>query len=180
VNAVVLAVGVPVGVLCVVNLAFSLAVIRRLREHSESLAELRRMIVASDSGLAPGTTVPRLAATTEDGVELRSEAWWSGERLVAFVSSSCAACRDHLPEFVAAASQHDRDGAVVVVAGDREQGGDLVRMADGAAHVVVEPDFGPWTTGFDIHTFPTFLRVRDGVVAARGLSASAVVQQLPV
>src|SRR5205823_3116205 len=104
----------------------------------------------------------------------------SGDRLLAFVSATCTACREHLPRFVTAASAHGGDRAVVIVVGDPARGADLVRMAAGAARVVVEADDGPWTTAYDISTFPTFFRLRDGVVAAKGLTVADVAQPLPV
>src|SRR5205085_2079001 len=112
--------------------------------------------------------------------ELPADALAGGDRLLAFVSASCTACREHLPGFVAAASAYGRDGTVVVVTGDPDRGADLVRMAAGAAQVVVEPDDGPWTSGYDISTFPTFFRLHDGVVAAKGLTVADVAQPLPV
>ena len=179
-TTVLIAILIPVGVLCLLNLALSLAVIRRLREHSDKLAALGGIFVGRDSGLAPGAAVPGLAAVTHDGAELPVDALAAGDRLLAFVSASCAACREHLPGFVAAAAAHGPDGTVVVVTGDPDRGADLVRMAAGAARVVVEADDGPWTSGYHITTFPTFFRLRDGVVAAKGLTVADIAQPLPV
>jgi hypothetical protein len=181
VTTVVLVLLVPVSVLCVVNLAFSLAVIRRLREHTETLATLNEIVVPPDSGLAPGTSVPPgLLATTEAGLDVGSDTLVSGEKLLAFVSASCLACRRHLPAFVAAVrSGHREADTVVVVSGDRRQGADLVEQVGRAAHVVVEDDNGPWTIGFDVSAFPTFFRVLDGTVQAKGNAVAAVAPTVP-
>ena len=89
--------------------------------------------------------------------------------------------RRTVPGFVAAVRSGGReDDTVVVVSGDRELGADLVAMAGGAAHVVVESDLGAWTTGFDVSVFPTFFRLVDGAVAAKGHAVSAVAPSIPV
>jgi hypothetical protein len=171
---------VPIAILCVLNLALVLAVIRQLRVHTSALAALGQRAVEPDSGLAPGTPVPPLAATTEDGVELSPDTLGSGEKVLAFVSATCAGCREHLPGFVTAARvAYPPDDVVVVVSGDRPLGDDLVGAARGVAHVLVEPDDGRWTTGFGIRAFPTFVRVRGGVVAAKGPLVSDVVRLQP-
>jgi thiol-disulfide isomerase/thioredoxin len=183
VTGVLVALLIPVGVLCVVNLAFSLAVVRRLREHTETIARLSRQVGGAppESGLAPGTPVPALEATAEDGAPLTTDPAGTGETLLAFVSATCPACRTHLPDFVRVArAGYNRGNVVVVVSGERADAQDLLDIAVPETRVVVEPDFGPFTTGFDIQAFPTFLRVHDGVVAARGLAVSEVAEPVRV
>jgi hypothetical protein len=158
------------GGLAFVNLAFTLAVVRRLRVQSETLTALARA-AAPETGLPPGTPVPALTAVADDGTAISA-----GDGLFAFVSSTCPSCRTHLPAFVAAAGGYDRAAVTVVVSGDPVTGADLVDAARPVARVVIEADDGPWTRAFDIQAFPTFLRVHDGVVAARGLSAADVAQ----
>jgi hypothetical protein len=65
-------------------------------------------------------------------------------------------------------------GTALRAAGERADAEDLLDIAVPETRVVVEPDSGPFTTAFDVHAFPTFLRVRDGMVAARGLAVSEV------
>jgi hypothetical protein len=181
VTILVIALMVPIAVLCMINLALTMAVIRRLRVHTDSLSTLHEQVGSADSGLPPGTAVPQLDASTDDGVHLGQGTLGSGEKVLAFVSSTCPACRLHLPDFVAAAgSAHGRDEVIVVVSGDRGLGDDLVTMAAPAAHVVVEPEPGRWTEAFDVRAFPTFFRLRDGLVEAVGASASDVVSPVRV
>jgi hypothetical protein len=165
------------GGLAFVNLAFTLAVVRRLREQSETLAALTRA-AAPETGLPPGTRVPALTAVADDGADISTTAV-TGDRLLAFVSSTCPSCRTHLPVFVASAGGYDRADVTVVVSGDPAAGADLIDAARPVARVVLEADDGPWTRAFDVQAFPTFLRVHDGVVAARGISAADVVQPVP-
>jgi hypothetical protein len=63
-----------VGALCLANLALTVGVIRRLREHNEALAKLSR---GSDEQLiaAAGTLVADFAATTTAGEHIGR---WSG------------------------------------------------------------------------------------------------------
>ena len=75
---------------------------------------------------------------------------------------------------------HGRDEVIVVVSGDRALGDDLVRMASPAAHVVVEPEPGRITEAFEVRAFPTFFRVRDGLVEAVGLTGADVVSPVHV
>jgi hypothetical protein len=165
------------GGLAFVNLALTLAVVRRLRSQSETLTELVRS-ATPDTGLPPGTPVPVLTAVADDGAEV-SSATTGGDRLLAFVSSTCPSCRIHLPAFVATAGGYDRADVTVVVSGDPVSGADLVDTARPVARVVVEDDEGPWTRAFDVRAFPTFLRVHDGVVVAAGVSPTAVAQPVP-
>jgi hypothetical protein len=144
---------IVVAVVTLLNLVFTLAVVRRLREHTTALATLNGVLTAPPSGPPPGSPVPAVSGLDE------------GEWLLAFVSATCGACRRHLPGFTAAATGAR---ALVVVSGDDARGADLVRMAEGVARVVTEPDDGPWTSAFDIHVFPTFVRVAGGTVQAVG------------
>jgi hypothetical protein len=168
---VLIALVVILGVLALANLLLTVAVARRLRTHTDTLAGLTGA-ATPDSGLPPGTAVPRLRAVAHDGAEIGT-----GEaELLAFVAASCAACRTHLPGLLAAAG---RSPVTVVVSGDPAAGTDLVRLAEPVARVLTEAGDGPWALAFGVQVFPTFLRLRDGVVVARGPTAADVAAGAP-
>src|SRR6266508_1061488 len=113
-----------VGALGVVNLIFSLGVIRRLREHTEILDRLAAGGGAQGESvmLRPGETVGDFVATTMDG-ERVSRGALVGSTLVGFFSPDCAPCEERLPEFVDHAEHHPggrRQVLAVIVAQDED------------------------------------------------------------
>ena len=79
------------GVLSIVNLLLTLAVVRRLREH----AALLQKVPMPPPFTPPGTKVPDLAATLTSLIGEQP-----GTTVVGMFSTSCASCEEHLPEFV--------------------------------------------------------------------------------
>src|SRR5690349_3316766 len=112
--AVLTAAVVLVGLLCAVDLVLTLAVIRRLRAHTLALAG---MTPKRPPLPAPGTAVPAFSAVAEGG-RVVSDAFFTGPTLVGVFSTTCAACHERLPEFVALARDRSAERVLAVVAGE--------------------------------------------------------------
>ncbi|WP_433087840.1 hypothetical protein ACQP1P_18095 [Dactylosporangium sp. CA-052675] len=154
-----------VGLLCLVDLLLTVAVIRRLREHTTALAELKAK--SPDAGLLrPGTPLPRFAGSRPD------------LEVLAFLSTTCSVCVTELPDLAAfLAGRAAPERALVVVAGP--DNADAHRLTDGLeafATVLREPLDGPVATAFDNHLFPTFYLVSDGVVRASAISVESLTE----
>ncbi|MDP9863716.1 MULTISPECIES: TlpA family protein disulfide reductase [Streptosporangium] len=156
-----------VGALCAVNLLLTLAVIRRLREHSAQLANgrsTRPPLVAS------GTALPEFTASASDGTTV-SQDFFTGPTLVGMFSTTCAACHERLPEFTAWAGQLGPGRALAVVTGDPEDAGVFTAALAPVAPVVVEPPDGPLARAFQVSFFPTFYLVDDRAVITAAADA---------
>lgn len=155
---------VLVGLLCVVNLWFTMAVVRRLREHTRLLSE-----VGSGTGgrLEPTVDrVPAFTASTVDGQVVTGPN--AGLAVVAFLATDCAACDTQLPGLLRYLSEerHDPERVLAVVAGvDTPKGERMVETLRTVASVVREPLDGAVCTAFAATRFPTFYLVEgDGDV----------------
>jgi hypothetical protein len=146
---------VLVGALCLLNLIFTLGVIKRLREHTELLRGSR-----DPMAIEVGTKVGEFTSSTVDGEHIAHESLIE-ETVVAFFSPDCRPCKEKLPKFVAYARTspggHDRTLAVVV--GDADMAADFVAELRPVARVVVEEPAGPLAAAFGIRGFPTLLSV---------------------
>ncbi len=169
-----------IGLLAAVNLLLTIGVVRRLREQTTELAELRSRapMGGTEISLPVGATVGSFEAATVDGhtVTLAS----LGERaLVGFFSASCKPCKERLPGFVQhAAGRPDGRGTVLaVVAGTPEASVDYVEQLRAVATVVVEPDQGPVQKAFGVTGFPAFLLVRDGEVDVTDYDLAPIVER---
>jgi peroxiredoxin len=146
---------VLVSVLCVANLVLTLALIRSMRNRSQTPAASG----FPELGLLPrGARAPEFAATTVDG-QARSLADLLGARsVVAFFSVSCRPCRTQLPKFADFARTFPGSPAQVlaVVTGDPALAGEFADGLEGAASVIVEPRNGPVSTAFSLTAWPVF------------------------
>jgi peroxiredoxin len=146
---------VLVSVLCVANLALTLALIRSMRHQSQA----RAASGFPELGLLPrGAKAPEFAATTVDG-EARSLADLLGARsVVGFFSVRCPPCRVQLPKFADFARTFPGGPAQVlaVVTGDPALAGEFADALAGAASVVVEDRGGPVSTAFSLAASPVF------------------------
>ncbi|MEQ4720978.1 hypothetical protein [Nonomuraea sp. B19D2] len=143
---------VLVGMLCLFDLVLTLAVLRRLREHT---AELQRLAGTSttlmpyDPGVLVGRTLPQDMA---------------GPRLVGFFDVSCDTCHERAPQFAVEAKDQT---ALAVIAGDADEAGDLIEVLGGVAGVVTGDDALRIVHALGIQAFPTFLRAdQDGRIVA--------------
>ncbi|MBC6461737.1 TlpA family protein disulfide reductase [Actinomadura sp. HBU206391] len=162
---------VLVGLMCAVDLLLTMAVIRRLREHTEQLADLRGGGDPSRSLLPAGSRLPTFEVRSVDGEVIDSET--SGHELVAFLSTDCSVCLEESPELVRFihAQRIDRSAAAVVVIGDDgPQAQHLVDELRSVAGVIREPWDGPVGRAFSAQVFPVFYLVSDGVVQGGSIS----------
>lgn len=169
---------VLVGALGVLNLIFTLGVIRRLREHTELLSSQGGR---DPMGVAAGTEIGEFEATTVDG-EVVAHDLLLDETLVAFFAPGCEPCEEKLPSFVAqAASLPGRHRVLAVVVGDAEAAGPMVAALRPVARVVVEEDHaGPLVSAFTVRAFPTQLSVAPGGAGKLVVTANRVGVDLPM
>jgi peroxiredoxin len=168
------------GPLAAVNLLLTIGVVRRLREQTTELAELRDRAPTgcAETSLPVGATVAPFEAATADAHTVSLASF--GERpLVGFFSPSCKPCRERLPGFVQHAGSRPggRDAVLAVVAGTPEASADYVEQLRAVATVVVEPDQGPVQKAFGVTGFPSFLLVRDGEVDATDYDLAPIVER---
>ncbi|WP_329575379.1 hypothetical protein OG500_01090 [Kitasatospora sp. NBC_01250] len=159
-----------VGALSLLNLVFALGIVRRLREHSEQLANAARPVAgAPGRAVAPvGTPVGtfRTGSTGSTGSTGTADDALGHEdladgTLVAFFSPTCKPCRDKLPGFVArfADRPQERDRVLAVVVGEAEACAPMLASLAAAVPAVQEDQDGPVSTAFAVRAFPTCARV---------------------
>ena len=170
---------VLVGLLCAADLLLTVAVVRRLREHTSQLATLGAGGPPAQL-LAVGSPLPAFSATSVDDATVDSAT--AQPAVVAFLSTTCRSCAEQLPELVdfLRADDRARDAAVVVVAGDdNAEGQRLVDQLRAVATVVREPRHGPVCHAFSTEIFPSFYLVSDGVVTANAISVTGLADPVP-
>lgn len=157
-----------VGTLCAFDLILTLAVVRRLREHA-ALLEGRQ----AEAPFTPvGTALPEFSASSLDGTAL-TRAFFSEPTIVGLFSTTCAACRERLPEF--ADRIRDAGRVLAVIEGDRDEAEPFIAALSPVATVVVEPVNGPVTTAFGRPASPSFYVVgEDAVVTSSTLSPAGL------
>jgi hypothetical protein len=163
---------VTVGVVAALNLLLSFGVIRRLREHTELLAEGAVGRGGFTTMLAAGETVAPFTATTVDGRSVSREVIDRATLFAAF-SVGCDACGEKLPGFLELAAAQlggPERVLVVVVASDDEAAAPFVSELSPLATVVREGHQGPVAAAFGVSGFPAFAVVDPGGV----VRASAV------
>lgn len=157
-----------IGVLCLLNLLLTFGVIRRLRDHTETLSNLMQYSVeigvATDIPVV-GTAVGEFTASTVDGAPVSADSL-TGTTAVVFLSSECTACRAQLPSLAAWAGERDRERVLVVIATAASEGADLVASLTNVARVVRDPADGPVCKAFGVSAFPAACVVADGQVIA--------------
>ncbi|MFG2000327.1 TlpA family protein disulfide reductase [Spirillospora sp. NPDC048911] len=150
---------VLVGVLCVLNLTLTLAVIRRLREQGHGHAVSATPPVA----LKPGSRPAAFTATTTAGEQV-SAADLTG--LVGFFSAGCEPCHAMLPHFAERAGAMGRADVLAVIGGNDEE---LAAALAPVARVVVEDHDGPVAGAFQNSWTPAvYLLGPDHAVVATG------------
>ncbi|MFC4020188.1 TlpA disulfide reductase family protein [Micromonospora sp. GCM10011542] len=149
-----------VGVIAIVNLLLTFAVIRRLRELPPPSAHSDGPDFA---GSVPGVgeRPDPFRALDLDGSAVDSTA--EPPALIGFFSTGCGACVEQLPTFVrqAAATPGGRPRILAVVNGDGPQVDAFVRDLTPVSRVVVETDQGPITSAFRIEAFPAWCLLDD-------------------
>src|SRR2546421_2448491 len=94
---------VLVGALCLLNLALSLAIIRRLRRQAEHDTQ---GVESSRVTLPKGTPLPELTVESTDDVSVSTVDLYGERSLIAFFAATCQPCRTALPEFADLARTH--------------------------------------------------------------------------
>jgi hypothetical protein len=162
---------VLVAAVTVLNLVFTLGVIRRLREHTGLISKGLGHDSPAEGVLAVGERVPAFEATTVDGISLTHRSLAEGA-MVAFFSPSCQPCQERLPEFLERAAAAPADAFAVVV-GDEAETAEMVAKLRPAVRVLTGSAAEPMIKAFDADTFPALYRMADGgVVAASGHSVT--------
>ena len=157
---------VLVGLLGLLNLALTAAVMRRLR----SLAASSPARSPLPGMLAPGSTVPPFTGTTVDGSPVTLDGL-ATPALIAFLAPGCRPCESLLPELATRAGQRPAGALAVITADDPAEAAGYRQRLDGAAHVVVEDADGTLNRAFGVSAYPTvYLVDGDGRVLAAGSS----------
>ncbi|MFI0353126.1 TlpA family protein disulfide reductase [Actinomadura sp. 9N407] len=171
-----------VGVLCLANIALTLAVIRRLNEQGRLLAERGRAPAAAGYPppleVEPGARVGDFTVTAMDG-EPVSRADLHGSTLMAFMAPGCQSCEHSLPEFVARAGSAPggRDHVLAVVLGKGPGRDELcAELAPVARVLTEEEEGGPVIQAFGIGALPAFAVLAGDVMVA----SYALPERIPV
>ncbi|MBD5784982.1 TlpA family protein disulfide reductase [Cellulosimicrobium terreum] len=171
---------VVLTVLVLLNLALTGAVIRRLRVDAAAAGGLRESasgVVPTPLDLPVGAVVPPFAAAGEDGEILTRDDLLGARTLVAFSSTTCAACVTQAPGLVAESELLAGQGIVVVpVLVGEDDTHDLAAKLRPAGPLVREPHGGPCSAAFGLRGTPSYALVGpDARVLAAGLVLADVV-----
>ncbi|KOX16313.1 redoxin family protein [Nocardiopsis sp. NRRL B-16309] len=157
--------------LCLLNLLLTVAVIRRLREHTALIGDAGGAEAFPDAMLPAGARVGDYSAEAVDGTVLTRDGL-AGQTLIGVFSPGCHGCEQQMPHFVDLAKNTPggRDGVLaLVVGGPEESAGEIERLTP-VARVVHEADDGPLARALGVQAFPAIARVdADGRVLASGV-----------
>ncbi|GGY03493.1 TlpA family protein disulfide reductase [Streptomyces tanashiensis] len=170
---------VLVGALGLLNLALSLAIVRRLRRQEE---QRRTVDPNSPSGPEVGTDLPAFTTPTLDGEVFTSASLAGGPAALSFITTSCGACDQFvadMPEFAAQIGL-DASRIVVVIAGEPVKARQMADQLDGLATVVYEEAPGDIASLYSITATPTtVITDADLKVTARHTGTKPLLQELP-
>lgn len=151
---VLVAVVVLVTLLCLINFAFQLGVLRKLRD-------MERRIPAAVEELSPvlevGQRVGEFHAVSTNGESITDDALLPGT-LVGFFDPQCESCHQHVPHFVAEAAELSTGRTLAIVRDEPDQD-EMIAMLAGKTRVVVERKRGPIAQAFKVRAMPAFCRV---------------------
>ncbi|MFB4315243.1 TlpA family protein disulfide reductase [Actinomadura sp. 21ATH] len=170
-----------VGVLCLANIALTLAVIRRLNEQARLLSERGRAPAAGyppPLEVEPGERVGDFTVTTMDGTPV-SRADLRGSTLMAFMAPGCQSCEHSVPEFLAraGAAPGGRDRVLAVVLGKGPGRDELcAELAPVARVLTEEEENGPLVQAFGVGALPAFAVLAEDVMVA----SYALPERIPV
>ncbi|GGT02178.1 hypothetical protein GCM10010156_70150 [Planobispora rosea] len=173
------AIVVLVGALALLNLLLTFGVVRRLREHTELLADRVPASSPEPPSLPVGRRVSAFRGATTGGEPLTHDSW-PGDTLVAFVSPDCGPCRERVPSLVETARlwPGGRQATMVVVIAGPDASTEYAELLSPVARVVVEPPGGPVAAAFGVAAFPLFGVVdRSGRVLRSTLEPSTLLLQ---
>ena len=156
-----------VGAVALLALCLVLVLARRVRDLTAQVARLDQPMLPDLPPLGP---LPDFAATTTRGDMLTAGDLSGPDQLLLFLYGSCESCHDNLSKTVTAL-----DGIptrpVAVVVGRPDTRAALTAGLEPVAHVIEEYDMSGLANLFHVTGFPSYVRVRDGVMvqAAHGL-----------
>lgn len=151
-----------VGLLGLVNLLLTLALIRRHRQHAEVL----RALGLPPPFTAPGTTLPEFT-TTDTGGDTVTRSFFTASTVVGMFSTTCAGCEDRLPEFTETVRDLGAGRVMALVVGSGEKATAFAARLSPVATVVIEEPNGPLYAAFGRPPFPGFYVVdADATVTA--------------
>ncbi|MEV0591391.1 redoxin domain-containing protein [Nonomuraea cavernae] len=161
-----------VGAICLLNLLLTVAVIRRLREHTELINRGGAQSSAQGEITLPaGSQVGDFRVVTGDDRVVTRDDLRQG-MLVAFFSPRCPSCEEQKPAFLryAADLSGGRDEVIAVLLGSPEELEGLREELSGVAQIVIEGDVdGDMSRAFGLSGYPAFcLMGQDGVLAVTG------------
>jgi hypothetical protein len=164
---------VVLAAITVLNLAVTLAVVRRLREMPAAAPANPGAV----GGPAPGEVAPEFSAVTVDGTGIEGPALRRRTTLVGFFNTSCESCGEAAPDFAAAAADLNRAGMAALAIVEIVDGDDptefTARLGPDAT-VVVEPGPGDVLKRYLPKGTPAFYLVNaEGVVISRAFSVGA-------
>lgn len=170
--AVLIAAVVLVGLLGLVNLLFCFGVIRRLREHTDTLDKLGQHSSAGEPVkplLEVGSTIPDFTTHTVDGEPI-SAGDLTGTTLLGVFSPGCPACEEQVDPFIAYATTHPggRSRTLALVVGAEADSATYVERLEAAARVVREPRNGSVSTALAVRGYPSFALLDGNLVRASG------------
>jgi hypothetical protein len=166
-----------VGVLCLINIALMLGVIRRLNDHSRMLAEKAPGRAGpAPLGVPPGERVGDFTVTAVNG-EPVSRSDLNGSTLIGFLAPGCPSCEASLPEFItrAEAAMGGRDQVLAIVLGRSAAAGELCDQLARVARVLTETEGGPLVTAFGVGALPAFALLSGDTMVA----SYAIAERIP-
>jgi thiol-disulfide isomerase/thioredoxin len=170
---------VVLAAIVVLNLALTLAVIRRLRVMSAASAD---PVTSGPGGPAVGTIAPAFTARGPHGSVVNGPALDARTTLLGFFTTSCDACAEVAPTFARHARELGRGGAtalaVIEVVG-ADDPTEMIRMLGSDATVVTEIGPGPVLGEFQPRGTPSFYLIdRDGTVMSSSYSVVGCLKQV--
>ncbi|MBO0876620.1 MAG: hypothetical protein J2P19_24860 [Pseudonocardia sp.] len=159
------------GVVAVLNLLLTFGVIRRLREHTDLLADGAGASRGVPTMVGVGKSIAPFTATSLDG-SLVSLDRLLGPTLVGVFAAGCETCEEKLPGFVtrAAAFPGGRQGVLAVVVATEDAGAaSYLDALVEVAVVVREGPHGPASTALGVTGYPAFAHIEGGIVRASAL-----------
>ncbi|WP_051451815.1 TlpA family protein disulfide reductase [Actinospica robiniae] len=159
-----------VGALGLLNLLLTLAVIRKLRDHT-----VRLSAAGNQEGLpAPGTVVSGAQVHDEEGRSIDADWMTRGAKLVVLMSATCSACMEQLPRAAAyvAGFAGAADSVLAVVVGEGGHRDEIVGRLHGLTTLVHGPDAQLMADALGNEGYPTYYVLDEGRVRVATHSVS--------
>ncbi|MFI6598656.1 TlpA family protein disulfide reductase [Nonomuraea sp. NPDC050536] len=157
---------VLIGALCLMDLLLTLAVVRRLKEHTKLIDALYEVadagaLAGAAGGVAVGEVVGDFDTTTVEGSHVARDLLPEGT-VVAFLSPDCRGCHEQLPELASWAAGQDRSRVLAVIDGRSGDPAQLVMTLSPVAQVILDDARPQVADAFRVQSFPAFFHVAAG------------------